>query len=393
VDAVGGASHPEGWTSRIERYTIDAEVTKSGAAEEHARHAAELTRPDAARDRSLHPSAVERAAPWVFLVFALDATIGWLTFVASSTVGYLKPVFTNAITSAFHTVVAESGPRTLFTSGHGYQAPVLERAVGLGSYALMAVALPFGLWRIRRRYRKDPFALVLAVVSVAFFGVAVLRLAPGAWETAKRAGEFLFIGLGFVLALTGLDRWAPRQAVWLGRMLTAAGVALIFAGGVVSGWPPALRLSQPYRIEAGSQVIEPEARQLARWARVNLPPGARYAAPDADARMLDTYADGYAVTGNVLAVDTILRTPRLPAWQLENLARGNLRYVVVDRRDTSIGELGFFFAPRPGRGSPANLLPAGVAGKFDRYGADRLYDSGAIKVYELTGAAHAPRKP
>lgn len=379
----------------VERYMNDSEMAKSRApdtVEERRRlPLAEPTRPAAAQEREV-PHRPAGQAPWVFLAFGVAATIGWLTFVASYTVQYLTPVFTKALISTFHTAAAEGGAsRKLFTSFQGYQAPLLERAVGIGSWALMAVALPFGLRVIRRRYRHDPYAVVLAVVSVAFFGVAVLRFAPGAWETAKRASEFLFIGLAFVLALTDLDRWSPPRTPWLGRTLTAACIGVIFAGGVISGWPPTLRLSQPYRIEAGSHAIEPEGRQMARWARANLAVGARYAAADDDARLLATYGDGYAASNREWDVERIVRVPDLLPWQLQNLARGRLRYVVVDRSLDSFGELGFFFARRPRR--PDELLPAGAARKFDRYGADRLYDSGTIKVYDLTGARRAPRKP
>src|SRR5207302_1515221 len=64
--------------------------------------------------------AVSRRArargPWPFALFALAATAAWLGVVASSTVGYLTPVITNAISSTIHTLAGESAPRRLFAS-------------------------------------------------------------------------------------------------------------------------------------------------------------------------------------------------------------------------------------------------------------------------------------
>jgi hypothetical protein len=374
----------------VERYAVDPNTLASrwlptaGAARRRRKTRVATT-------TELRQWVAEQPVPWVFLLVSALATIGWLTFVAASTVGYLRPVFTNAFLSTIHTLSGESGPRHLFTATQGgHQAPLLERAVGLGSYALMAAAVPFGLRTIRRRHGYDPFALIFGLASVAFFGLAALRLAPGAWETAERASEFLFIGLGFVLAQTGLHRWSPRWMPWLGRFATAVFVSIIFAGGVIAGTPPSLRLSQPYLIRAGGHTIAPQGRQLAHWAAANLGPGTRYAAGDADARFLDTYAGGYAVTNKAFDVDGILQAPGSAPWQFKSLAKTGAAYVIADRQTTSYGDSrGYFFARR----GSAELLPVGVARKYDRHGADRLYDSGAIKVYRLTGAARVAQKP
>ena len=49
--------------------------------------------------------------PWRFALFAVAASLAWLTFVASATLGYLTPVLTNAFVSTIRTVSHESAPR------------------------------------------------------------------------------------------------------------------------------------------------------------------------------------------------------------------------------------------------------------------------------------------
>jgi 4-amino-4-deoxy-L-arabinose transferase-like glycosyltransferase len=325
------------------------------------------------------------ATPWRFALFAVAASLAWLTFVASATLGYLTPVLTNAFVSTIRTVSHESAPRTLFAPSQGAQpAPLLERGTAIASILIMAAIFPFGLRALWRRHRTEPLALVFALAGAAFFGTVVLRLVPDAWETANRSSEFLFLGLSFVLALAGLDRWRPTAVPWLGACLTAVSLSVVFAGGLISGWEPDLRLSQPYRIEAAGHVIGPEGRQLARWFDTRLGPGQRIAASDGDGRSLATYAAAYAVSGVYPDIVDILKTTSLPAWQVSLLNDNRLRYVAVDRRLRSFDTLGgYFFAVDTGSPRSDELLPLGVVRKFEGAGADRIYDSGDIVVFDL----------
>lgn len=330
--------------------------------------------------------------PWPFALLALAATGGWLVFAASSTVGYLSPVLQNAFVTAFHTVSGSEAPRKLFhASDSGYTAPLLERAVGIGAIALMALALPFALRAFRRRFRYDPLVILFALASVAFFAVVALRLAPAAWETANRASAFLFIGLCFGLAYVALRRFVPGRMAWIGRVVTGAALGVVFAGGVIAGPQPAQRLSRPYRVEAGTAVIVPQGRQLAAWARTRFPVGARVAASDADARLLATYAGAYAIAGLHPDVRDILQTPRLKPWETKLLRENRLRYVVVDRRERSFDNTaGYFFGVLPPAGPRDTLYGSRVAWKFDRSGENRIYDSGTIIVFERGSASGGP---
>jgi hypothetical protein len=323
--------------------------------------------------------------PWQFAVFALASSAAWLTFVASATLGYLTPVLTNAFLSTLHVVSHESAPRTLFAPAQaGHQTPLLERSTAIASVLILAAAFPFGLRAIWYRYRKEPLAFVFAIAGAAFFGTVVLRLVPGAWETANRSSEFLFLGVSFTIALAGIDRWRPRAAPWAGATLTAVGLSVVFAGGLISGWQPNLLLSQPYRIKADSHVIDPEGRQLARWAEMRLGPGRRIAASDADARLLATYAAASSVAGVYPDVVDILKTTSLPPWQISLLRENHIRYIAVDRRLRSFDTLAGYFFDVGARGrAPDDLLPVGVISKFGAVGADRIYDSGNIVVFDL----------
>jgi hypothetical protein len=323
-------------------------------------------------------------SPWKFALFASAAATLWLVLVGRATIGYLTPVVTRAFASIADTVSGESAPRQLFKSSEADAGPgVLERAAAIFSVLLLIAAYPFGLKRIWRTYRHDPFVVVLTLAGAGVFGTYVLRFAPDAWETANRSSEFLFLGLALVVALAQLDRWTPSSLPCLGPLLLTAGLAVVFAGGVIAGWPPALRLSQPYRIEAGGRTIDAEGRAMAAWAHRVLGPGRRYAASDADARLLNTYASGFAMAGQSPDVEDILQTPTLDRWQLPVLRANGLRFVVVDRRHRSFNNTGgYFFGFRAGSERADALFEPKVAWKFD-HRFDRLFDSGDIVVFDV----------
>lgn len=325
-----------------------------------------------ARDR-LHD------APWYLTAFALVVTTAWLVGVAEATVGYLLPVLRGAFVSTFRTLQGQAAPRELFVST-GYQPPVIERVVGILSVLLPFIALPFGLRTLWRKHRTDPFALVLGTAAVAFFGSIILRYAPAAWETANRASEFLFIGLAFVLGMAGI---AGRRRV-VGAAFAATFFGVVFAGGVIDGWTPQLRLAQPYRIDVDGRTIDAEGPQMARFAEAShLAAGGRFAASEADGRLLAAYASGYVFVGGKPDVNDILRTPDLPPWELALLDRLRIRFVVVDRRERSFDNTaGYYFGVRGRFGMTDVLYPPDSVNKFDAAGFSRIYDSGNIVVFD-----------
>lgn len=326
--------------------------------------------------------------PSRFAVFATGAAAVWLLVVATKTVGYLSPVVTGAVRSIVHTISGETAPRQLFTgksgTGGGGGSGTLERGVALAAVAALVALYPVGLrqlWRGERRpLRRDPFVLALALAGGLMFVMYGLRFAPQAWETANRSSEFLFLGLALVVPL-GLFRFGRRLVEpWFAVAATAV-LTLMFAGGVIAGWTPSLRLSQPYEISAEGQVVQSEGRAMASWAKQTLGPGRRYAGAEADARLLNMYAAGLARAGQSPDMADILKSPTLVPWELPLLRKYHVRFVVTDRRLRAFDNTaGYFFGFRRGPRRDV-LLPPSVVTKWSRY--SRIYDSGEIVIFDL----------
>jgi hypothetical protein len=246
---------------------------------------------------------------------------------------------------------------------------------------VLGVGWAFGLRDLWKRRWGEPLGVILAGGSLFFFGALALRFAPAAWETGNRAGEFLFLGLSFVVAY-GAAHFLGRGTVGFRlRAGLACLLGVVLVGGAISGWPWDIQLAKPVRITAEGREIVSEPLGFGEWAKDHLP-GARFAAKDADARMLALPGGLVALSGQGPDIEDILGESGFPPWQRRILRNHKLRYVVADRRDVGEDNLRGISFTVPGLGNDS-LAEPGVVHKFSRIGAARLYDSGRIVVFDL----------
>jgi len=322
--------------------------------------------------------------PWPYAAVTAALATVWLVLVANSTFGYLSPVLGGALEAIFNTASGGEPPRELFV-GRGPAtpvAPVPARAVALLSIFLLLAVLPFGLRNVWQRYQRQPFALVFCVAAICFFATLALRLAPAAWETGNRAGEFLFIGLAFVLACAGLQDWAPRRRPWLGRAALTVGLGLVLVGDAIAGWPWDLQLASPVRARAEGGTISSPPLALAEWARRNTPEESRFAAGIADARLLLAPGERIALAGKHPDIEDILLEPAISNWELPLLQRHDIRYIVADARNVARDSTrGYSFST-----ADELINPRSTVVKFSEIpSAKRIYSSGEMSVYDLGG--------
>jgi hypothetical protein len=322
--------------------------------------------------------------PWRYAIFTAVLATVWLLLVASSTFGYLSPVLSEAFKAIFNTASGEAPPRGLF-QGKGSTVPttpLLARTVALAAVGLLTVAAPFGLLRLWRRSRKQPFVLIFGVAAIAFFATLVLRLAPAAWETGNRAGEFLFIGLAFVVASAGAQNWAPLKRAWLGRAAFTAALGVVLVGGAISGWPWDLQLASPVRASAEGRTISSPPLALANWARENIPADERFGASIADARLLMDPGERLAFAGKHPDIQDLLLELAFSreGWEMPLLRKNGIRYIVTDSREiASDSTRGYPFSVG---GEP--IIEQQAILKFGELpGARRIYSNGEISVYDL----------
>jgi len=325
-------------------------------------------------------------------LFTTIVSLVWLIGVASITISYLLPVFGRAANSIFQIAAGEASTRELFQSVGGYVAPLWERLIGIGSVVVMLLAMPFGLRKIWQNFRSNPIALMLTGAALAYFAVLGLRLSPAAWETGNRASEFLFIGLAFVLAFAVQELWDRQHAPWLGRVTVLGSVAIIFMGGVIVGWSPTLRLSQPLQASIGNVIIEPQGFAAARWMRAALGPGNQVATDESNARLMLAYGGQSTLTGGYPDIKDLLGMSDFPPWQVNLMREQGIQYIAFDRRLISWSNMaGYYFDQTPAGSLPStDLFDPDVYSKFDKpKGISRLFDSGNLVIYDVRAISNA----
>mgnify|MGYP000946532137 CR=1 FL=1 len=76
------------------------------------------------------------------------------------------------------------------------------------------LGLPFGLFEVWRNHRAKAAAVAIGLAACLNPAMYVLRLTGGGWEVSNRSSEFLYISIGFVIALGLVNLQLPRLLHW-----------------------------------------------------------------------------------------------------------------------------------------------------------------------------------
>lgn len=335
-------------------------------------------------------------APWDVAVIGLIAALAWLAFVATPTVFYLSQIVGGAAGGALQVFTTGQVGRQLFEAPQGgTSTPAWEQLLGIGAVVLIVVGLPSGVLYVLRRHGSSPFALLFAAAGLLYPPVQLLRFTRFGWETSTRSAEFLFIGVGFLLALAvvGLHgRWPARMHVLLLPALTMYAV-VIFAGGVVAGWSSDLRLPRPYLVSSGGTLIEPAGVTVARWSRAELGTDNVFAADPSSALNLLAYGDQRPLTGDARGIRSVFFTRTIDSTVADILRNANVRYLAFDPRLIAWNPLLGVYPPRPGDQTTVSraLLDPDAVAKFDKVlNVNRIVDAGDLVIYDVGALSNAP---
>ena len=120
--------------------------------------------------------------------------------------------------------------------------------------------------------------------------------------------------------------------------------AILFIGGVIAGWPPALRLSQPLLVAVDGTTLQPQGLEASNWILAAHGPNNRIIAPPSDALLMLSYGRQQALTGKIYGIQDLLTNPHTLEWQTDILQKVDTRFLVIDHRQVSWdGMLGAYF--------------------------------------------------
>jgi hypothetical protein len=329
-----------------------------------------------------------RLLPLALAVLAAEAA--WFAVAGRSTLEYLSGDLLGAGRDAIALLQHHSGSRHLFQASGGQSTPLALEALGLGSAALLVLALPLGAAGAWKQLRLHPTSIVLGLTAVAYAGSLGLHLAAAGADIAARISPFVFVAVAGILAFAVGRAW-PRDARSGPRSaLLAAWLSVVFLGGLVVGWQPAQQLPGPYLAGADGRSVDPVGVCAAQWSGGHLGTGNRVVADVTNRNLLGSYGQQDPVTyyNSGVATAPLVLSPTFDDGDLAIVRDGHVRYVVVDRRlSTARPLIGLYFED----GEPATLpsgapIPVSWLDKFDAIpGVSRVYDNGEIRIYDLGG--------
>ncbi len=305
----------------------------------------------------------------------------------------------------------------LFTDAAGDKEPDWQVLLALASVLLACLALAPAVWYAYRNRRSlSPAALTLATVAVLYPIVPAGQLAAATGEVAERASGFIFVGLAFAFAswwyspgiqrvyraaskqLSDLRRryrpavrFRMRRRVWL----LALAAALGFAGGVVDGSGPDWGYGPgSYLVSADNRSVDQLALQAAYWEGQHLPAGSRVYTDRVNGLLAQTYGGVAPLTPQTSGVPQGILSYLLLApastFDPEIACLGGVQYLIADQRlSTGLPHVGIYIDNGEYLQSTRTAPPAASdLTKFDQVpGAQRIFDNGAIRIYNLKGLA------
>jgi hypothetical protein len=316
-------------------------------------------------------------------LWAAITAISWLIFEAPETVSYLWSSLSGVFDS--FSALLTGGPAasqgTVVVKPYSHEVVAGVAALGL------SCLLPLGWWQVRRRYRANPWFVALALGSLTWYVIVVIRLvAADGSELSGRAASFVYIPSAFMAALSvcALIDHAPRlrASAFLGACL--AGVLLMSVDGLLNGWPPSWeRLPGPHQVGGVERSIGPEEIDIGHWMAARLGPGNRIASDYGNDPMVGTYGNQTPILGDAFLYLSKTYSPSV-ARQAQLQA---INYVLVDLRLTrQLPASGNYFPMDPRAGTYTHPLPLVDMTKFNYApGVTRIFDSGDIVIYNVSG--------
>ncbi len=227
----------------------------------------------------------------------------------------------------------------------------------------------------------------LPAAIAATYPLAVLsNLSSGAKEIGARTTTFIFFGVAVVVGGWLASRLLTQRRV-IERMATIGVAVVCFLGSTLYGGGPLPALVDgPYIVGAHERSLGSPSLALASWVRTHLPAGSHVAVDRDNGGLLNDLGRVDPVTplngSNNPA--SLFFDPQLTPSDISLIRNDHIRYVVTDSRLTQgLPLYGAYIAP--GETGRPTLLTARELAKFNSTrGVHRIYDNGAIQVYDLS---------
>jgi len=319
---------------------------------------------------------------------------GWTAFAHSQVLLYVKEIFESSAESIGHVVGGKQQSNELFADNGGQKTPLWQRGASLLAVAMTNACLVVALWKARKdRKSKSSAAIALLFVAALYPLIPASHLTVTSAEVGDRSSSFIYVGVA--LALAGWIALLPVTKFV--RSIVMASFVVLYLGGVIlGGGPPWLKTPGPYLVAGDNRGVDANGLATAYWMHTYMTPDNRIMVDRVNGLLDATYGGQHVFRhlGDKLdmgTTSTLLLNGPQGKYDRELVQYANLDYVVADRRlATGLPRFGVYIeageAGTRGTEVRKDPPPASAFTKFDDVkGTDRIYDNGAIAVYDVRG--------
>ncbi len=346
-------------------------------------------------------------------VLGLAATVA----VPGNTLGSYLGAIGESSAQQVDTLFGGGAAKPLFANSAGISSAPWEQVMIVVSVLVITAVTALALLRARTWWtRRTSVAILLALVALLWPLTPLGHLTRATSEVGDRAAGFSFVGVCDVVAWWLLRRRAhaagpaedgvvelgpasdpaagARTSFGMGgvaALLTAGVVGMVLVGSVIFGAGPlAGQLPGPFRVSADARSVDPYNRAAAAWLDDNVPEGTRVYADRVGGLLTAAEGGTYTVRHISTSIDAsrLLLDPDFTDQDVALIRRARIDYVIADRRDANglpnqdvYVENGEF-----GGEERRDPVPLAALTKLDGVeGVDRVYDNGALAVYDVRG--------
>ena len=354
------------------------------APEDTARSQAGITSRDEQFTRRKEQSRIVGLAALVGVVLAGM----WIAFLGHVLTGYIGPLVDAGARSVNEMVSRFHGNRKLFQNSAGGGTPYWEEALILAAAVFFCLIILISLYAVvwKKSVRGGRLRYLPAAIAATYPLAMLSNISSDAKEIGARTTTFIFFGVAVVVGGWLAGRLLMRRRV-IERMATIGVAIICFLGSTLyGGGPLPLLVNGPYIVGAHERSLGSPSLALANWVSTHLPAGSHVAVDRDNAGLLNDFGQVNPVTPLNGSGDPapLFFDQQLTPSDISLIRKEHIRYIVTDTRLTEgLPLFGAYIAPGE-TGHPTRLTAAELE-KFNSIrGVHRIYDNGAIQVYDLS---------
>lgn len=312
----------------------------------------------------------------------------WIAFLGRVLTGYIGPIVQAGASSAAQMLSQLHGNRTLFQNSAGGGTPHWETALILASAAFFCLIILMSLHSViwRKSVRGGRLRYLPAVIAAAYPLAMLTNLSSDAKDVGSRTTTFIFFGVAVVVGGWLAGRLSLQRRV-IERVATIVVAVICFLGSTLyGGGPLPILVNGPYIVGAHERSLGSPSLALANWVSAHLPEGSHVAVDRDNAGLLNDFGqvDPVSPLNGSDSPAPLFFDQQLTPADIALIRADDIRYIVTDTRLTEgLPLFGAYIAPAE-TGRPTRLTAAELE-KFNAIGGVyRIYDNGAIQVYDLS---------